>query len=227
MTGPNVRNCGKKVDGKNFIFFITMSTKIVREIPAALTGQMTSVGFVNVPLGNKCPFDGRLTDLVIEEDTVVLQIKITWWQKLADNSIAAFGEMGDAPAGTTWDFNSVISRSRFPKSMFTDEQLAHFERLELYWASLPKDQKRSLKRDCPWMETNGRNCAFKLDGHRARELSIVGVTFNGRASGMDTEERSGALDALVFTNTAYPAAVPMATAPAAPTAPTSYTVPAK
>lgn len=194
-------------------------------IPAFFLNQMSTKGCCDVPLGKLTPFKGHLTDLVFEEDQIILQIKITWWQKLADNSIAAFGEMGDAPKGTTWDFNSVISRSYFPKSHFSNEQLAHFERLELHWASLPKDQKRSLKSDCAWLESNGRNVVFELDGHRARELSIIGCTFHGRSSGMTAEKRTGKYDNVVFANTTYPAAVPMATAPAA--VPTNgFTVPA-
>jgi hypothetical protein len=206
-----------------------MSTKVVYPIPAILSNQMLTNGYVQVPLGNQTPFDGRLTDVVMEDTTVVLQIKISWRQYIADNTLCAFGATNDEGKGTLWTYNSVISRFRCAKTDFSEHQLAHFERLELYWATLPEGKKKSLKNDCPWMTTGQRPCLFKLEGHRALEMSITGVTFDGKCSGMSTEEHTGALNSVVVTSlVSYPAAVPMATtAPAAPTAPTSYTVPAK
>ena len=205
-----------------------MSTNVF-PIPSILADQMTTVGYVQVPLGNKCPFDGRLTDVIIEQDTVVLQIKISWRQYIADNTICAFGATTDEGKGTLWTYNSVISRFRCAKTDFSEHQLAHFERLELYWATLPQDKKKSLKNDCPWMTSGQRPCLFKLEGHRALEMSITGVTFDGKCSGMSTEEHTGALNSVVVTNVvSYPAAVPMATQPAT-TAPatTGFSLPAK
>lgn len=212
-----------------------MSTKVVYPVPAILVDQMSSIGYVQVPLGNQSPFDGRLTDVVMEDETVILQIKISWRQYLADNTICAFGATTKAdeyhevtnPAGT-WVYNNVISRFRVLKSEFTDEQLAHFERLELFWATLPKDKKRSLKSHCPWMITGARPCLFKLEGHRALEMSIKGVVFDGKCSGMSTEEHTGALNSVVVTSlVSYPAAVPMTTAPTAvPSATEGFTTPA-
>lgn len=204
-------------------------------IPAILTEQMLTNGYVQVPLGNQTPFDGRLTDVVMEDTTVVLQIKISWRQYIADNTIAPFGatkvedlyDVKKNPAGT-WVYNNVISRFRLAKTEFSEHQLAHFERLELHWATLPQGKKRSLKNDCPWMITGARPCLFKLEGHRALEMSIKGVTFEGKCSGMSTEEHTGALNSVVVSKlVSYPAAVPMTTAPTAvPSATEGFTTPA-
>lgn len=204
-----------------------MSTKVTYPVPAILADQMTTVGYVQVPLGNKTPFDGRLTDVVMEDDTVVLQIKISWRQYIADNTLCAFGATSDEGKGTIWVYNSVISRFRIAKSEFSEHQLAHFERLELYWATLPQDKKKSLKNDCPWMTTGQRPCLFKLEGHRALEMSIKGVIFDGKCSGLSTEEHTGALNSVVVTSlVSYPAAVPMTAAAAAPPATTGFSTPA-